>query len=143
MSVVNAMPIMNLEVYLMNKVSLMVWGRPLELEIVYDCYSDEEILDNQVISYDEFMKNAVKLLDDVLPTVKKYCLQLNKSEIGEEHISNIFKYVVPQKIFIKRTDVTVRKVAILCAYRFNPDDGIAIVFQNEKFYDISSNNIIL
>ena len=73
----------------------------------------------------------------------EYCYITNRSDITEKEISNIFKYVKPKAIYIKRDSVDERRVAIICSYRFNPDDGMAIVFKNEAFFQIGSENIIL
>jgi hypothetical protein len=43
----------------------------------------------------------------------------------------------------KRGTTHDRVVAILCAYKFNPDDSLAIVFKNEAFEEIGTQNIIL
>ena len=48
----------------MTKVSLDIWGRAFELEIVYDVYQDEEVLKEQVIAYERFIANAPHLLEE-------------------------------------------------------------------------------
>ena len=58
-------------------------------------------------------------------------------------ITNIFKYVKPKSIYIERSSNDERKIGILCAYKFNPDDGMAIVFKNETFFMIGTEDIIL
>ena len=127
----------------MTKVSLDIWGRAFELEIVYDVYQDEEVLKEQVIAYERFIANAPHLLEEAECEVKKYCMRVNKEDILENEISNIFKYVKPKALYIKRNSGVDRIVALLCDYRFNPDDGIAIVFKNEAYFAIGTQNIIL
>lgn len=127
----------------MNKCTVNVWGRVLDMEVIYDCYTGEEVLDSQREALETFMKDAERLMDSALPKVKEYCLQMNRAEIGEDTIANIFKFVKPKSLFVKRTDSTIRKVAIICAYRFNPEDGLAIVFQNEDLLMIGTENVIL
>ena len=90
-----------------------------------------------------FIEKASSLLDAALPKVKQYCLEVNRHEIPEDKIANIFKYVKPKTLFIKRTTESIRKVAVICAYKFNPDDGLAIVFENEEISDIGTENIII
>ena len=113
----------------MSKQSFEIWGRKLDLEIAYDCYKGEEVLSSQENALKLFCENAVSIFETA------------KEKAG--HIENIFKYVMPKTIYIKRTFNNERTVAILCAYKFNLDDGLAIVFTNEKFSKIGTENIIL
>lgn len=132
-----------MEVILMSKIKTEVWGRTLDLDIVYDIYQGESILESQVDAYNRFMAESDKLFGLAEDEVKKYCLSINKDDIQEHEITNIFKYVKPKAIYVKRNTGKDRTVALLCAYKFNPDDGIAIVFKNEKLLKIGTENIIL
>ena len=58
-----------------------------------------------------------------------------------ETIENIFKYVMPKSIFVPREEK--RIVAVLFDFRFDMEHGMAIVFENEKFSTIGSEDIIL
>lgn len=127
----------------MSKRVLNIWGRELQLEILYDCYAGEEILDIQREAFTSFCEKATVLLKNAEEKVKEYCLRMNGDEIGSSCIENLFKYVKPKSIFIKRTTNGDRVVALLCAYRFNPDDGMAIVFTNENFTTVGTENIVL
>ena len=73
--------------------------------------------------------------------VKKYCLSLNSEEI-EQPIENIFKYVAPKYLFVPR-DNEKKIIAIMCNYRFDMDNGIAVVFEDGELSEIGSQNIIL
>ena len=121
----------------MNEVELMIWGRTFKLEVVYDCYSGEEVLDIQREALGEFM-NANTEIDLSLNRVKDYCLTHDSDNIGYE-IDNIFKFVVPKSIFVKRTDEHI--VALICNYKFNEHE-LAIVFKNGRLFDIGSGDII-
>lgn len=125
----------------MNKVKLNIWNRGFELEVVYDCYTDESVLPNQKKALECFMvsKDEVKIS---LDEVKKYCLSSNRKEIGYDSIDNIFKYVAPKYLYVKR-DEKDRIVSIMCNYRYDEENGIAIVFKNEKFLQIGKQDIIL
>ncbi len=126
---------------LMIKEKTVIWGREFELEIKYDCYADEKILDNQRNALKFFLKSESDIANS-LEKVKAYCLAQNKADIMEEKISNIFKYVMPQYLFIVRS-ADKRIVSIMCNYKFDQENGIAIVFENEKFYKIGKQEIIL
>ena len=127
----------------MSKIKMDVWGRTLYLDIVYDIYQGESILESQVNAYNCFMAKADRLFGLAEDEVKKYCLSINKEDIQESEITNIFKYVKPKAIYVARNTGKDRTVALLCAYKFNPDDGIAIVFMNEQLKKIGTENIIL
>ena len=127
----------------MSKIKMDVWGRTLDLDIVYDIYQGESILESQVNAYNCFMAKADRLFGLAEDEVKKYCLSINKEDIQESEITNIFKYVKPKAIYVARNTGKDRTVALLCAYKFNPDDGIAIVFMNEQLKKIGTENIIL
>lgn len=114
-----------------NKV-VNIWGRDFDLEIIFDCYSGEEVLPTQKEALEKFLE-AKGIIEDSKTSVEKYCLKWNKEDINSETIDNIFKYVKPKSLFIKRTDDNTRVVAILCAYKFYSDNKIAVVFTNEKF----------
>lgn len=125
----------------MNKELITIWGKNLELDIIYDCYSGEEILDKQKESYFFFLKNGDEI-EKSLDKVKQYCLTNNEEEIGTNDIENIFRYVMPKYIYISR-EVDKHLVSIMCNYKFDQDNGIAIVFENEKFQKIGPQDIIL
>ncbi len=127
----------------MSKMKLQIWGRLLDVEIVYDVYKGEEVLNKQKDALTKFIAASPQLFVIAENEAKKYCLSINKNEITGNEISNIFKYVKPKAIYIKRESGEDRVVALLCAYKFNPDDGIAIVFKNEAFMEIGTENIIL
>ena len=127
----------------MSKIKMDVWGRTLDLDIVYDIYQGESILESQVNAYNCFMAKADRLFGLAEDEVKKYCLSINKEDIQESEITNIFKYVKPKAIYVARNTGKDRTVALLCAYKFNPDDGIAIVFMNEQLQKIGTENIII
>ena len=124
----------------MNKVKIMVWGREFDLGITYDCYSGEEVLDIQKKAVDAFVKSE-KVIADSLEQVKKYFMDENGTEIGAA-IDNIFKYVAPKYLYVSRDDKK-HIVSLMCNYKFDPENGIAIVFENEKFSKIGRQDVIL
>ncbi len=124
----------------MNKEAFVIWGRRFELSIQYDCYGDEDILPAQEEAYALFRSEADRILFSD-QDIKRYCLEKNKEEIGK-NIDNIFKYVMPVSIFVKR-EKEKHVVALLCDYKFDMEHGIAIVFENEKLNQIGIQDIIL
>lgn len=129
------------EVILMNKVKLNIWNREFDIEVVYDKYSDETVLTAQEKALEDFIR-ATEEIDSSLAAVKEYCLSNNREEIGSDCIDNIFKYVMPKYLYVARDNEN-HTVAIMCNYRYDEENGIAIVFKNEKFLQIGKQDIIL
>ena len=48
----------------------------------------------------------------------------------------------PTDIYLPRT-TEIRSAALFCDYRFDEEHGIAIVFENEKFIEIGTQDIVL
>lgn len=125
---------------LMSKKRMKIWGRELEMDIKYDCYSGEEVLDSQKDAAAIFLESE-DAVEDALGYVKKYCLDNDREEIGAS-IENIFKYVAPKYLYISRS-ADKHVVAIMCNYKFDQENGIAVVFEDEKFKKIGRQDIIL
>lgn len=126
----------------MSKQTIDIWGRSLDLDIVYDCYDDEQITTVQQEALSLILNNLL-VVDNAKADVEKYCLQRNAKEIHFPQIDNIFKYVMPKSLYIQRTKDSSHIVAILCNYKFDMDNGLAIIFKNEKLWKIGSQDIIL
>lgn len=125
----------------MNKVKMIIWGREYELDVIYDCYEGEEILGSQIDAVKAFSISD-KAIEASLEKVKNYCLEMNREEIGTNSIENIFKYVVPKYLYVPR-EKEKHVIAIMCNYRFDSENGIAVVFENERFKEIGMQDIIL
>lgn len=117
---------------------LNIWQRDFDIEVVYDIFPGEAVSKEQEDAFSQFLSSK-KQISDSIAAVKKYCLQENGREIGMDSIDNIFKYVVPESIFVKRDG----KVAIMCKYRFDLEHGIAVVFKGGIFDKIGKQDIIL
>ena len=125
----------------MNKIKINIWGRDFELEVKYDCYNDEKILPIQKDALKVFLSNTNSIIS-VKEDVEKYCLANSFGKIETDAIDNIFKYVIPKYLYIKRSKEK-RVIAIMCNYKFDMEHGIALVFENEKLCEIGNQDIIL
>lgn len=112
----------------MNK-ELNIWGRDFTLEVIFDAFSDEEVLTEQLEALRVFMDKANELLSDS-QDIERYCIE-NSNGLLVAPVNNLFKYVIPTSIYVKR-DTEVRTVAILCNFRFDDEHGCALVFENEE-----------
>lgn len=113
----------------MSKI-LNVWGRDFELEIRYEASEGEDVIPTQTEALNHFLNSADELLSDPNAVVK-YCLSNNPKEITEP-VNNIFKYVIPFAILIRRND----NIVLLCDYKFDYEDGIAIVFDKNVLKEV-------
>lgn len=125
----------------MNKVNMQIWGRDFELDVKYDCYSGEEILDSQKSALEAFLELKDRIQASLKP-VKDYCLEHYRKEIGADVIDNIFKYVVPKYLYVIREEDK-HVVAIMCNDRFEPEHGLAVVFEDEEFRKIGGQDMVL
>lgn len=114
--------------------NINIWNRALNLKTIYECYGDEEVTKSQQESLERFISDAE--LDKALPAVKRYCLE-DENMTEETKIENIFKYVIPRAIFVKRNNRK-RIVAVVCDYKLDEEHGLAIVFENERFKRITN-----
>lgn len=120
----------------MSKQKFTIWGREFELDVTYDCFQTENPTEIQKNAFENFVKKP-ELFDECKSAVEKYC-QKAQADIP---LDNLFRYVIPQSIFIQRAEQ--RVIGVLCAYKFDMEHGIAIVFKNENFDKIGPQDIIL
>ena len=120
---------------------ISIWGREFDLRVVFDCFDDEEVLPIQEQALKSFLK-ANAAIEDSKKQVENYILNDDYAELETDSIDNIFKFVIPTDIYIPRTPET-RTAALLCNYRFDEEHGIAIVFENERFKEIGTQDIVL
>lgn len=126
----------------MTKQTINLWGRELELNIIYDCYPGEEVLDTQKKALERILENH-DVLEKAKANVQAYCVARDSEKIAPLPIENIFKYVVPNALYIQRTKDDKRIVGLMCDYRFNPEDGLSVIFCNEQLIDVGTQNLIL
>lgn len=125
----------------MNSIKLSIFGRDFDLKVVYSKYSGEDILDSQKEVYQQFIDNVV-FDEKILEKLKKYCLEHNLEQIGSNKIDNIFRYVIPKSIYVTR-NTPQPKVGLMCKYKFDLDNGIVLIFKNEKLIKIDSQDAII
>lgn len=123
----------------MNEVKLRIWNRDFDLVYTYQNFPGEEITDIQ--------NQTLELLPSVdfeesLSYVEQYILDGYSLELGLDEIDNIFKYVMPRSILITR-EPDKRVFAIMCNFKFDMEHGLAVVFENEKYKDVGSQDLIL
>ena len=125
----------------MGNIQLEIWGRLFDLDVIYDCYEDEEILDSQKMAFNKFIENNTKLLQTAYSEIEKYCRKNHSDEL-EDDFENIFKYVKPESLFIKRRPDD-RIIALMCKFKFDLEHGLAVVIKNEEAFEVGLQDIIL
>lgn len=108
---------------------MILWGRDFSLPVYYECDSDQGVLDIQKEAKDALLASW-DTVGDSKEAIEDYCLERDGDQI-EGPITNIFRYVIPTSIVVLRSD-DVRKAALMCNYRFDPEHGLAAVFENEQ-----------
>ena len=119
----------------MSSISKEVWGRKLKLEIYPE--GGEEQSDAQSLALERLF-TAWDVEDKRVSKLKKYC---EKDSDGGE-MANIFRYVMPRYLFLPKVQKKLM-VARMCDYRFDPEHGLALVFENEKLKEIGPQDVIL
>lgn len=124
----------------MNKVKVVLWGREFDIAVSYSCYPGEEITQIQKDALTEFCVKE-NPADSMLNELKQYVIKTADGKLEGTNIENIFKYVIPKSLYIPRSPK--KMVAVICNYKFDMENGIAVVFENEKLKQIGTQDIIL
>ena len=124
----------------MNKVKVVLWGREFDIAVSYSCYPGEEITQVQKEALADFCA-IERPVDNMLDDLKKYVNKTAEGNLEGTNIENIFKYVMPKSLYVPRS--TKKMIAVICNYKFDMENGIAVVFENGKLKQIGTQDIIL
>lgn len=108
-----------------NKLRLSLWGRVFDLSVEYECYDGDVITEDQIKAvknlseHPEWIEKAKKMVED-------YCREDVVSDQENKDKENIFSYIRPIDILVKSGKYV--RAGIICDYRYNEEDGIAIAF---------------
>ncbi len=122
-------------------VDLIIWDRAFSLPVVYDCYKDEIVKNEQIEAVWRFVKNP-EWIDKSKEYVEFYCKEDVYQDVDNEKKDNIFSYIKPECLFVKR-DNDKPRVALMCKYRYDPEHGLAIIFTYEGDIVIGLQDLIL
>ena len=123
----------------MNKMSIVIWEREFELDVIYKTFYAKGITALQEEAANMFCKKGE--FNDSIEQMKKFVFDNGGSENGVTRIDDIFGYVMPKCIYVPKANN--RSVAILCDYRFDPEHGIAVVYENEAFSYIDEEGMVI
>lgn len=126
---------------MINMLNIKIWGREISLNVEYDCYDGEKITPKQIEAVERFCGNLF-WVDRAKKDVVKYCKAEVEGDDENKKKDNIFSYVKPEALFVKRDDEKSR-VAIMCKYRYDPEHGLAIVFDSKGNVTVGMQDIII
>ena len=126
---------------LIKTLNVEFWGRKFSLNVEYDCYAGEKITLEQIEAV-ERLRNNISWVDKAKEVVVKYCKAEVDDDDENQKKDNIFSYVKPEAVFVKRDDKKAR-IALMCKYRYDPEHGLAIVFDRNGAISIGTQDIIL
>ena len=117
-------------------------NRDIALKIYFDVFDNEETTILQNRTYSQFMDNIKEIFVKSYSALKDYC---NKNYNIELDDTNFYKYIMPKQIYIKREskDKEYCKFAILCDFKEDIDNGLAVVWANKEIEEIGMQDIIL
>lgn len=124
----------------MNKINIKIWGRDFELPLSIKTFDGKQPTDIQHQAIESFMQSQ-KAIDGSQENVEKYILENSVDGNNIDKVDNIFKYVMPKCIYVPKDKN--RVIAILCYYKFDMEHGLSVVFENEKFKSVGSEDEIL
>ena len=77
------------------------------------------------------------IVNYLLCKIKYLCLADNENNRKD----NIFSYIKPEYLFVKREDHP--RVALMCKYRYDMEHGLAVVFAADGGITVGTQDIIL
>ncbi len=126
---------------MINKLDITIWGREFLLPIDYDCDEEEEILDKQIWMLDIFREHP-EWLEKAKKQIEEYCKSKLFEDVENEKKDNIFSYIKPDYIYVKRNG-DLPRIALMCKYRYDLEHGVAVVFSAHGDVNVGVQDIIL
>ena len=119
----------------------IIWERFFSLPIEYDCYEGEKVSEGQIQAIERFIAH-VEWIEQSKSIVEKYCKEQVLSDDENPKKDNIFSYIKPECLFVKRDEENPR-IALMCKYRYDLEHGLAIVFASDGTITVGLQDIIL
>lgn len=126
---------------MIESLEINIWGREFTLPIEYDCYEDETVTTEQINALKQFTIHSEWIVNS-----KSYVEAFCKDQVMEDEENrkkeNIFSYIKPKCIFVKR-DNECPRIALMCKYRYDLEHGLAVVFSSKGEIIVGIQDIIL
>lgn len=128
---------------MINEVELNVWERKFVLPVRYDCFDDEEVTDQQETAVNNFISHP-KWLDAAKRRVEEYCHSAVESDCQNQKKDNIFSYIRPEYLYVKRDERrNYSRLALMLKYKYDIGHGLAVIFNDNGDTNVSSQDEIL
>lgn len=118
-----------------------IWGKEFTLPVEYDCYAGETITAEQKRAIETFACHS-EWIAEARTSVERYCEDQVASDTENEKKDNIFYYMKPEYLFVKRDEQNAR-ILLMCRYRYDPEHGLAVVFAADGNVTVGPQDIIL
>ncbi len=118
-----------------------IWGRKFTLPVEYDCYEGEEVTKAQIQALKHF-KSHTEWIEQSESIVENHCREQVMSDEENTKKDNIFSYIKPECLFVKR-DKENPRIAMMCKYRYDLEHGLAVVFSSDGEVTVGMQDIIL
>lgn len=126
---------------MIESLEVSIWGRSFTLPVEYDCYEGEEVTKSQIQALKRF-KSHTEWIAQSKSIVEEYCREQVMSDDKNAKKDNIFSYIKPECLFVKR-DKENPRIAMMCKYRYDLEHGLAVVFSSDGEVTVGMHDIIL
>ena len=126
---------------MIESLEVIIGGRSFTLPVEYDCYEGEEVTKAQIQALKRF-KSHTEWIAQSKSIVEEYCREQVMSDDKNAKKDNIFSYIKPECLFVKR-DKENPRIAMMCKYRYDLEHGLAVVFSSDGEVTVGIQDIIL
>lgn len=113
---------------MIKRIEIDLWGRHFSLPVEYENYYGDEVSTEQLQAVCRITDHPEKIIA-AKKMVETYCHRDVERDKNNKKKDNIFSYVQPRDVYVKSTEGCA--IGIMCNYRYNEDDGLAIVFYQD------------
>lgn len=124
----------------MIKYTMNIWGRKFELPVMIKQYDGEEIIEIQKEAVEKF-QHCEEVLNASKQSVEQYILENGLRDLNIYEVDNIFKYVMPKSFYVPNAEK--RVVVLFCDFKYDLENGVALVFEDEKLKKIGPEDLAL
>lgn len=128
---------------MIKNIKLTIWNRKFILPVMFDCYSNEKVTEQQIKAVDAFLHNP-SWIENAKPLLEKHCKKSLEADDSNSKKDNIFSYVKPEYIYVKRDeDMPFSRLSIMLKYKYDLSHGLAVIFDDKGTIKIASQDEIL
>ena len=124
-----------------EELRITIWDREFTLPVKYDCYKGEEVTSEQKASFQSFTEHP-EWIETAKILVEDYCKEAVLQDEQNNKKDNIFSYVMPDYIFVRRSKKK-PKVALICKYRYDFEHGLAVMFAMDGTVNVGNQELLI